>query len=211
LEILFLKSVDSTHTYLKNYIRLNGYKEPLVIVTQNQTNGIGSRNNSWHGQSGNLFFSFVLAKDMLPDDLPLQSSSIYFSFHLKEILSNLGSSIWLKWPNDFYINGQKIGGIITNFSGNLFYCGLGINLHYTNEEYGNLDVKISIDDLINKYFEHVLQKIEWKKVFSKYRLEFNYSKEYKTTIKNKKVSLNDATLNKDGSINISNEKVFSLR
>lgn len=211
MEIIFLKSVDSTHTYLQNYITLHGYQKPLVVVTQNQTNGIASRDNSWDGQSGNLFFSFVLSRDMLPDDLALQSSSIYFSFILKEILSNLGSSIWLKWPNDFYINEKKIGGTITNFKGDLFYCGIGINLYYTNEVYGNLDIKISINDLINKYFEQVLQKSEWKQVFSKYRLEFNSSKQYKTTIKNKKVSLADAILNGDGSINISNEKVFSLR
>jgi BirA family transcriptional regulator, biotin operon repressor / biotin---[acetyl-CoA-carboxylase] ligase len=211
LEIIFLKSVDSTHIYLKNYITLHGYKEPLAIVTQNQTHGIGSRDNHWDGQSGNLFFSFVLSRDLLPDDLPIQSTSIYFSFILKEILSHLGSLIWLKWPNDFYLNEKKIGGTITNFKGNLFYCGIGINLQYTNEIYGNLDIKISINDLISKYFEQVLQKSEWKNVFSKYRLEFDSSKHYKTTVNNKKVSLAGAILNKDGSINILNEKVFSLR
>jgi len=209
--MIFLESVDSTHTYLRKYIHKNGYKKPLAVVTQNQTNGIGSRNNNWDGQVNNLFFSFVIDRKNLPPDLPIQSSSIYFSFILKESLSLLGSKLWLKWPNDFYINGNKIGGTITNFSGELFYCGIGLNLHYQNENYGYLDINIEIKSLLNNYFDEILKKRSWKKIFSKYRIEFNNSKQYKTTINNKKVSLKEATLNEDGSINISKEKVFSLR
>ena len=209
--MIFLESVDSTHTYLRKYIHKNGYKKPLAVVTQNQTNGIGSRNNNWDGQVNNLFFSFVIDRKNLPPDLPIQSSSIYFSFILKESLSLLGSKLWLKWPNDFYISDNKIGGTITNFSGELFYCGIGLNLHYQNENYGYLDIKIEIKSLLNNYFDEILKKRSWKKIFSKYRIEFNNSKQYKTTINNKKVSLKEATLNEDGSINISKEKVFSLR
>jgi BirA family biotin operon repressor/biotin-[acetyl-CoA-carboxylase] ligase len=211
LEIIFLKSVESTHIYLKNHITKNGYTKPIAIATQNQTNGIGSRDNTWDGKSGNLFFSFILNKKLLPADLPLQSASIYFSFILKDILSSKGSSLWLKWPNDFYVNDKKIGGTITTLSDELFYCGIGLNLQYLNENYGYLDIEVDVMSLLNKYLTTVLEKISWKKIFSKYRIEFNNSKQYKTTIQNEKVSLEDAVLNEDGSINISNEKVFSLR
>jgi BirA family biotin operon repressor/biotin-[acetyl-CoA-carboxylase] ligase len=209
--MIYLESIDSTHTYLKNYIKTNSYKNPLSVITQHQTKGIGSRNNDWDGEDGNLFFSFVISKNELPLDLPLQSASIYFSFILKETLLALGSELWLKWPNDFYIKNHKIGGTITNFSEELFYCGIGLNLHSTNTNYGNLDIKININDLLKQYFDRILQKIEWKKIFSKYRIEFKDSKQHKTTVNNEKVSLEDAILNEDGSINISNKKVFSLR
>ena len=56
MEIIFLKEVDSTHKYLKTLISENGFTKPLAIVTTNQTNGIGSRDNSWNGIMGNLFF-----------------------------------------------------------------------------------------------------------------------------------------------------------
>ena len=79
MEIVYLNEVDSTHTYLKKYIKDKGYTNPLLVYTHNQTNGIGSRDNNWEGKSGNLFFSFVLDKDLLPQDLPIQSFSIYFS------------------------------------------------------------------------------------------------------------------------------------
>ncbi len=211
MEIISLKRVDSTHTYLKEYIKQNSYTEPLCIVTHNQTNGIGSRNNSWDGKEGNLFFSFVYHKDQLSDDIPLQSYSIYFSFLLKMVLEEFGSNLWLKWPNDFYMGEKKFGGTITNLSGKLIYCGIGINLENVDQLYGSLDIQIDSNLLLQKYFSLLKQKKSWKHIFSKYLLEFTKSRDFKTTINNKKVSLKNAILNDDGSISINDEKVFSLR
>jgi len=211
LEILFLESIDSTHTYLKKHIKNNGYKKPLCIATDFQTKGIGSRNNSWEGEKGNLFFSFVVDKSYLSFDLPVQSYSIYFSFILKELLGVLGSDVWLKWPNDFYIKDKKIGGTITNLNGELVYCGIGINLKFTNDEYGYLDIKIDSNKLLQEYFKILNEKKSWKHIFSKYLIEFKKSKQFKTTIDGEKISLSEAILNDDGSIIINNKKVFSLR
>jgi len=211
LEILFLDSVESTHLYLKKYIKRHGYTKPFCVVTQHQTQGIGSRDNDWKGKKGNLFFSFVINQKNLTDDLPIQSTSIYFSFILKELLSEMGSKTWLKWPNDFYISDKKIGGTITNKVNELYYCGIGLNLQLVQEEYGYLDIKIEMMSLLRNYFSIILQKKKWKQIFSKYLLEFENSKEYKATIQKKKVSLKNAFLNTDGSITIDNKKVFSLR
>ncbi|MGB3751585.1 MAG: biotin--[acetyl-CoA-carboxylase] ligase [Arcobacteraceae bacterium] len=211
MEICFLDSVESTHLYLKEYIKKNGYVKPLCIVTNNQTQGIGSRDNTWEGKKGNLFFSFVIDKKHLTDDLPIQSTSIYFSFILKELLTVRGSKIWLKWPNDFYIDDKKIGGTITNKANELYYCGIGLNLQFIQESYGYLDIEIEIQDLLQNYFSIILQKKTWKQVFSKYLIEFENSKEYTATIHKKKASLKSAFLNDDGSITIDDKKVFSLR
>ncbi|MEA3383229.1 MAG: biotin--[acetyl-CoA-carboxylase] ligase [Campylobacterota bacterium] len=211
MEIIFLKEVDSTHSYLKKYIKDNGYKNPISIVTTNQTNGIGSRDNSWFGEDGNLYFSFVISKNLLPKDLPIQSASIYFSFILKEILSELDSAVWLKWPNDFYISNNKVGGTITNYKNDLLYCGIGLNLSINSAMFNSLDIKINYNDLLNQYFKKLEEQLKWKDVFSKYLIEFKKSRQFKTTINNKKLSLENATLNLDGSILIDNKKVYSLR
>ncbi len=211
MEIVYLKSIDSTHKYLKKFIESNGYKNPLAIVTQNQTDGIGSRDNKWIGSEGNLFFSFVIDKNLIADDLPVQSYSIYFSFVLKEILEKYGSSIWLKWPNDFYINQNKIGGTITNIKGDLIFCGIGLNLINSDTTFGSLDIDINVNSLLKEYFSDLKRKITWKQIFSKFSIEFEKSKVYKTTINDKKASLAKAVLHSDGSITIDNKKVFSLR
>ncbi len=211
MKIINLKEVDSTHTYLKNYIKTNSYISPLCILTRNQNNGLGSRGNSWSGREGNLFFSFVLEKKDLPQDLPLQSTSIYFSFVLKKLLEDLGSKLWLKWPNDFYIEDKKIGGTITSCSNDLVYCGIGLNLQEVSPSFGFLDISIDISDLLNKYFAKLKNTSSWQKTLNEYVIEFQRSKKFHVTLDNKKVSLKNAVLNNDGSIQINNEKVFSLR
>ncbi len=211
MKIIRLKEVDSTHTYLKDFILKNKYTQPLCFVTDYQTNGIGSRGNSWSGKKGNIFFSFVIQKEFLVYDLPTQSISIYFSFILKELLKKLNSQIWLKWPNDFYIEDKKIGGTITSISKDLIYCGIGLNLLDVSDDYGKLDIKIDVDKLLEDYFIELEKKILWKQIFSDFKIEFQHSKKFQTTIDNQKVSLENAILNEDGSIQVNNKKVFSLR
>ena len=211
MEIRYLESVDSTHTYLKNYIKENGFTENLCIATQNQTSGIGSRGNSWVGTKGNLFFSFVLKQEDLPEDLQIQSASIYFSYILKDILKSFGSKLWLKWPNDFYIDENKIGGTITSISNGLVYCGIGLNLINVNSEFLKLDIKIDVKELFKLYFKNIEKKILWEDILKEYVVEFERSKNLYATIDNEKIPLLNALLNSDGSININNKKVFSLR
>ncbi|RZV13591.1 biotin--[acetyl-CoA-carboxylase] ligase [Aliarcobacter butzleri] len=211
MKIIRLDEVDSTHKYLKEYILKNEYKSPLCIVTDLQTQGIGSRGNSWIGKKGNLFFSFALDINSLPKDLPLQSTSIYFTYILKNILKNLASQVWIKWPNDFYIENKKIGGTITSMSKNLIFCGIGLNLLDVEKEYEKLDIKIDVDEVLKNYFFEIEKKISWKQIFSDFKIEFEKSKKFQTTIDNQKISLESAILNDDGSIQINNKKVFSLR
>ena len=211
MKIIKLDEVDSTHTYLKDYIKTNGYSKAICITSDYQTNGIGSRGNSWTGTKGNLFFSFALNKNELPKDLPTQSASIYFSFILKDILKMKGSQVWLKWPNDFYINDKKVGGTITTISNDLIHCGIGLNLISVNEEFGKLDISVNTDNILKSYFNKLELKDSWKQIFSEFKIEFENSKKFQASIGDKKVSLKNALLNDDGSIQVNNKKVFSLR
>ena len=211
MKIITLNEVSSTHTYLKEYIENNTYSQAICIYTDYQTNGIGSRGNSWTGTKGNLFFSFVLSKKDLPSDLFLQSASIYFSYILKEVLKENNSKVWLKWPNDFYINDKKIGGTITTVSKDLIYCGIGLNLKSVNDDYGKLDISIDSNKILESYFDKLKRKSSWKQIFKCFKIEFQHSRKFQATIDNKKVSLENAILNNDGSIELNNKKVFSLR
>ncbi len=147
----------------------------------------------------------------MPKDLELQSASIYFSYILKDVLSNEGSKLWLKWPNDFYIEDKKIGGTITTATKDLVYCGIGLNLINVSEDFGKLDIKIDSKSILELYFQTLKKESSWKQIFSQFKIEFLRSKKFKATLDNKKVSLENAVLNDDGSIEIDNTKVFSLR
>lgn len=211
MKIIKLDKTESTQVYLKEYINNNLYKEPLCVISKIQTAGVGSRGNSWQGAEGNLFFSFVLHKNELPEDLPLQSATIYFTYILKEIFKEKGSKLFIKWPNDFYLEDKKIGGAITSTTKDLLFCGIGINLVYTSKEFGFLDIDVDIDEVLNEYFNKIAKKISWKQIFSIFKVEFVHSKKFQASIDGKKVSLEKAIINSDGSIQIEDKKVFSLR
>lgn len=210
MEIFYLDECDSTQLYLKSKIQNEGLNGPILIYTHKQTSGVGSRGNSWIGNDGNLFFSFAISKNDLPNDLLVQSASIYFSFLLKEILSEMGSNIWVKWPNDFYLNDLKIGGTITSFVDNYFVCGIGLNLIKT-ENFGSLDIQIEPEVLLKKFATIVEQKIKWKEVFIKFEIEFCKSSFKYCHSEFGLLDMSQAILRDDGSIEINDKKVYSLR
>ena len=211
LEIYWFDQIDSTQLQLIKDLKNKEVLPPVLYATEYQTKGIGSRGNRWIGKRGNLFFSVAISKSSLPEDLPLASASIYFSFLLKDILAQKGSKVWLKWPNDFFIEDKKIGGCITQLVEDILVAGIGINLRFAPKGFERLDISVDPRDIINSYAKKVLQKISWKEIFSKYRLEFQKSKGMLVHLKGRKVSLKNAELSEDGAILIDGERVYSLR
>ena len=211
MKIRYLEEIDSTQLYLKKLVREKKITPPYGVIANIQSSGVGSRDNKWIGIEGNLFLSFAIALDELPKDLKLESASIYFAYLLKETLCDLGSQVWLKWPNDFYVEDKKIGGMITTIEDNILISGVGINLVDHPDSFSKLDINISRDEILKNYIENIDKKLRWKQVFSKYKLEFYKSKDFSAHIKNTKISLNNVSLQSDGSIMYKNERIYSLR
>jgi BirA family biotin operon repressor/biotin-[acetyl-CoA-carboxylase] ligase len=211
LRICSLERVDSTQRYLIDALKAGTLRPPVAVLAHEQLQGRGSRDNSWTGLEGNLFLSFAVARSALSADLPLESASIYFAYLLKETLSEAGSGVWLKWPNDFYLDDRKIGGVITNFHGDTLVCGIGLNLKAAPEGFGTLDVGIERNMLLDGYFEKLEESPPWKQIFSKFRLEFEKSRAWAIHNGDRKISLEKAILLHDGSIECNGQRIFSLR
>ena len=211
MEIFWFDTLDSTQNRLIESVKSKKYVAPVCIAANCQTNGIGSRGNSWETQKNALLFSFALKKEALPPDLKIESASIYFMYILKELLAEKGSKCWLKWPNDIYIGNEKIAGAITYFEkqSETVICGIGLNLS-DGGKYGKCDINPNKPELLKEYLARVQKSILWGDVFRKFEVEFLETKGFdgyeKSIIFNKEVTLND-----DGSISINNQKVFSLR
>jgi len=184
---------------------------PVAVLAYEQHAGVGSRDNVWSGGEGNFFASVAVKVSDLPDDLSLSSASIYFSFIMKQTLLDLGENIWLKWPNDFYKNDEKIGGTITKKVNDTLVCGIGINLKKSQNGYSALQSDISPKLLLEKYLFALEKFPKWKQVFSEYEIEFELSRRFSVHIENYQKSLGDALLCDDGSLIIGGKKVYSLR
>ena len=79
------------------------------------------------------------------------------------------------------------------------------------EGFTTLDIEISREELLEKYFINIKKSVSWKQVFSKYKLEFQRNQKFFTHKNNLRISLENAILEDDGSIVVNDERIYSLR
>ncbi|MGL2650244.1 biotin--[acetyl-CoA-carboxylase] ligase [Helicobacter pylori] len=193
------ESLPSTQTYLLEKLKSNELKAPVLVLAKNQSAGIGSRGNIWESVESALTFSLALNASDLPKDLPMQANALYLGFLFKEVLKELGSQTWLKWPNDLYLGGQKIGGVLVNVYKGMRVCGIGVNRVST--KWACLDIGISDDLIMESFLKKIEENLFWGEVLSKYALEFHRSNSF--SFHNdwgEAVSLKDAELLEDGRV-----------
>jgi len=206
-----VESIASTQIFLCDQVRKGLIKENFALYALKQEQGIGSRDNSWQSQEGNLHLSFCIKRQDLSSDLPLASVSIYFAYLLKELLEKKGSKIWLKWPNDFYLGQKKVGGVMSNKISDFLIVGVGLNLKYAPQNAALLDINCILEDLVCEFVGVLEEKRLWKDIFSKYMLEFQKARSFSIHHEGEELSLENAFLYEDGSILLNNKRIYSLR
>ncbi|WP_457681658.1 biotin--[acetyl-CoA-carboxylase] ligase [Thermovibrio sp.] len=133
MKIEFLKEVDSTNLYLKRV----KYEPFLAVVAKKQTKGRGRRGRSWLSEEEKgLYFSMMFPP--LKKNLTLTGPA--FGYGVLRTLRKLSKEFYLKWPNDVYIRGKKIAGILPELLKDRLIVGVGINLKYKEEELSILSV-----------------------------------------------------------------------
>ena len=204
-------ALPSTQRYLLEAIRSGAIGEPTAVLAAEQTAGEGSRGNRWEGGRGNFYASIAVEIARMPDDLPPQSASIYFGWLMRESLRQAGARVWLKWPNDLYCDRDKVGGVITHKSNGFYVVGIGVNLQKNTDNYQALRTDISPLILLNMYLARLEKFPNWKHLFSKFRIEFPLSRAFLTHQGAAHISMQDAVLCDDGSLQINDERMYSLR
>lgn len=204
-------TLPSTQIALLDQIHAPSFVLPHCVVARHQSNGIGSRGNTWESVTEGLYFSLALEEEKLPQDLAIQSASIYFGFCFKEALNEMGLKTWLKWPNDIYVGDKKVGGVLVNKSCKILVCGIGVNLFSTDLRFEALNQKIEYFDVLDKFFEKLQKAVSWKEIFRKYSVEFHKNFDFRFHHKDCIISLRDVVLLEDGALLVEGQKVYSLR
>lgn len=210
LEIVFLDEIDSTQRYLLDKVRSGELRPPIAVCATKQLGGIGSRGRGWESFDGNLFFSFAVAVSSVRD-VPKHSLSIYFLYILKELLQELGSKVWLKWPNDLYIEEKKVAGCISQIQRENVVCGIGLNSKNGGEFYGKMDIEICNKIVMRRYLQRVSRGCDWKELFSKFQVEFETTKVKFMQVSQPSAAWESSVLLDDGSLDICGEKVYGAR
>ncbi len=147
-----LDEVDSTNNYAAKMIQMTKHVNPSVITARYQTHGKGQRGKVWESSANsNLMTSFIIFNNHLQiENLYFLNKSIANAVHSTILYFLPNQNISIKWPNDIWVNGKKIAGILieNQWRGAITQSsiiGIGIN---TNEHYISSKDRCSISDIL---------------------------------------------------------------
>jgi BirA family biotin operon repressor/biotin-[acetyl-CoA-carboxylase] ligase len=176
-KILFFKNLPSTNTYAANFLKKNNLREGTVIHTNYQSAGKGQMGNKWESEDGkNLLMSIVVFPFMI-DPTDQFQISMTISLGICDFLQRHIPVCSIKWPNDIYVNNDKIAGILIENSimDNRIentIAGIGLNINQEKFIEGapnpvslkmitgkDFDLEMSINDLsidIDKRYQQLI-------------------------------------------------------
>jgi BirA family biotin operon repressor/biotin-[acetyl-CoA-carboxylase] ligase len=118
-------SLDSTNTLALQWLREGRANPGDVLLADEQTAGRGRQGRVWHSPRGMLIMTAVL---------PLRMgragwTSLAAGIATTRAVNDLGADAGVKWPNDVWLRGGKLAGILVETTGgDLAAMGLGMNV-----------------------------------------------------------------------------------
>ncbi len=129
----YMERTDSTNRVARDLAR-QGAPEGTLVVAESQTRGKGRQGRVWFSPRGqNIYLSLILR----PRISLLEVSHVTFlvSVALCQVIRDrLGLEALIKWPNDIYINGKKVAGILVEMESQgsvptFLVVGVGLNVN----------------------------------------------------------------------------------
>ena len=218
---IFFEEIDSTSSHLIN--EHNNLDNFTFVSTDYQNKGKGRENRQWISAKGaNLLFSFLIKdKDLIKEyaSISLCSAAIIAEYFISKGIEN----VQIKWPNDVYVNGKKVVGILLEGNVNEYLVvGIGINvnqkefpsnLHHpatsllleAKKEFDIKELKEEIFNAINKGI--TLENIQGKHYLNVVnRLNFLKDKTVYTYIDNIKTEVKVIEIGEDNSLIVENDE-----
>ncbi|MFH1459192.1 MAG: biotin--[acetyl-CoA-carboxylase] ligase [Candidatus Omnitrophota bacterium] len=132
-KIIAYKSTDSTNN-IAYRLAEDGALHGTIVVSEAQSKGKGRLGRSWVSPAGvGIYLSIILRPNISPLEagkLTLMSS-VSLVRALKQVLD---INAQIKWPNDIYVDNEKVCGILTEMSAevdqvNFIILGIGLNVN----------------------------------------------------------------------------------
>lgn len=103
-----------------------GAAEGLTVVAESQTNGRGRLGRPWNSTVGKSLLVSILLRPLWKD---VSRISLAAAVAMAKTLEELTQApVGIKWPNDIYIEGKKVAGILCESSQGAIVVGVGINV-----------------------------------------------------------------------------------
>jgi BirA family biotin operon repressor/biotin-[acetyl-CoA-carboxylase] ligase len=105
-----------------------------VIVADAQSAGRGREGRPFASPPGGLYASLILR--VPPEDIPGPTVALVAVAAAEAIEAVVDVPVAIKWPNDLWIDGRKVGGILLELAGPIgtVIAGIGINVQRVPED-----------------------------------------------------------------------------
>ncbi len=122
---LHYRSIGSTNTEARRLAGA-GAGSGTLVTSEEQTGGRGRQVRPWTSPAGTLAYSVVLRRSIeVPGTLPLQ-----VGVAVCEAVESLGvEEAKVKWPNDIWVEGRKVAGILVEARPREGWAVIGIGLN----------------------------------------------------------------------------------
>ena len=172
----YYKEIDSTQKEIWRRINNNEIIDGTLIRAEKQTSGMGTHGRKWYTEENNIAFSLYMRLQCNIDRI--EGITIDIATIIVNILKQMYgiTKLDIKLPNDIYIHGKKLGGILTEtkLKGNIVkYLVVGVGMNNSLMEFCDeirdtatsfkkefnleIDVNKFISNFCN-YFEDVILK-----------------------------------------------------
>ena len=153
LRLEVLHQADSTNRVV---LEANAGGDPQLCLAEYQTAGRGRRGRVWRSPYGaNLYLSLGWSFPNWPPQLTTLPLAVGVA--CARALRSVGlEAPQLKWPNDLYAEGRKLGGILIEHRGEAggacrVVVGVGLNVAMTDAQAGGIDQAwISLHDALGR-------------------------------------------------------------
>lgn len=165
-DISFHHEVESTNTVALELIAQGRRLIPLLVIADRQTAGRGRGSNRWWSAEGGLTFTVVVDGKGL-DPTRVCQASLTSGLAICQALERFAPAgdFALKWPNDVFLQGRKVCGILLERSpvaGDRLVIGIGVNVNNAMRD-APPDVMpraTSLADCLETHFDRTLVLVE---------------------------------------------------
>jgi len=130
-KVCYAEIFGSTNDEAKSAIYSSLACSGSLFITEYQTQGRGRGEKSWLCPAGEgLLFSLIVDPDVRTELWYRMSLAVGVA--IVEVCRSIGVEAELKWPNDVYVRGKKLGGILIEKINDFLVVGVGINVNVMN-------------------------------------------------------------------------------
>jgi BirA family biotin operon repressor/biotin-[acetyl-CoA-carboxylase] ligase len=166
LQIFELTNTKSTNDFLTKQ-EYEGV--PQLCIAENQTGGKGQFGRVWQSQRKSALFSLKIKLPIFD----ISGLSLVVGISCVQVLEKNYhlTNLAIKWPNDIFLSGRKLGGILieNQIKDDNQFLIIGIGINILSDGFASMNQNINPKQLATRISENILDNLE---IFHRSSFEF---------------------------------------